>query len=216
MIAQQSRDQHVRACAGRTSEGQQRERLQSASGPLERSEEGQCPDSALEEPLGWCCSGGAASGPGQGWSRAGSIQVSFVRTVGHSTPCRTSWLTRHLPYSFYEPVLPENFPTSLSGRTAAGDCSSGRARRLPDGLGEAPEGRGRPRGALVGLQLVLEGGGGDGLLPSDAAGGAPHQLAHVHNRRYQLIAALRVRPLLRRPRRPVPAWARLAAPTTQA
>ena len=45
---------------------------------------------------------------------------------------------------------------------------------------------------LVGVQLVLEGGGGNGLLPRDAARWAAHHVAHVHDRRDQLLATLRV------------------------
>lgn len=44
--------------------------------------------------------------------------------------------------------------------------------------------------ALVGVQLVLEGGGGDGLLARDAAGGPPHHVAHVDDRGDELLAAL--------------------------
>ena len=50
---------------------------------------------------------------------------------------------------------------------------------------------------LVGVQLVLEGGGGNGLLPRDAARRAAHHVAHVHDCRDQLLAALRIRRPLR-------------------
>mmetsp|Transcript_8239 Transcript_8239/g.24577 ORF Transcript_8239/g.24577 Transcript_8239/m.24577 type:complete len:265 (-) Transcript_8239:333-1127(-) len=49
---------------------------------------------------------------------------------------------------------------------------------------------------LVSVQLVLERGSSNGLLASDATGGAPHHVAHIHDGRNQLLAALGVRCLL--------------------